>query len=833
MIEKKKYINYSIKYDKNIDYNFIYDYYKLKNLSKDEINLLLLNKNFIYNIDEYQKVNNICLTFIKIFNNLLQKFDDKTLIKKLLENKNDYILNIDKFKEKYLNLIKKKEKYLNNIHKYKLEIKNINSNDDLIKYFKKSVYNSYININYVGRKNIFIIEEVIEDLKLQKKELKDGISLIIRAKNEEKNIKMCIESVVDLVDEIIFVNNNSTDNTLKIIENLALKYDNIKVYNYFIDVSKVGIEHNNALKNNDFNTLGNYYNWCLSKSRMKNVIKWDADFICIRNNFISMIKNLKIRNKYNNYAVWFSGYTLFINNNNYYINLKSYYNEFRLFSYYNGFKWYDGDLCEFNEPYLNKCSDKIYVYDPIFYELKRTDLDEFDSRSSLIDNRDKNDFNILSNLKNNKSMNNLYNINYNLINYDLNILLIVNSFDFGGSNFFIIELYNYFKTHGYNIKIYTYKLKKNNKNYHKINYYDIFDINEINLINNINNFDYVFLNSFIPNDIKDNISDFKTKFIFITHSDVAYSNKYIKEYNNYFYKIITVNNITKNKLIRLLDIDHSKIYKIINYSNINNDSKIDFNRTKKFGVITRFSEDKNIVMLLFALKKFFNIYNDYLFYLVGYENEYMQNYLLYLIDYLELKNFIKVEGYQNDVKKYYELLDFIILPSVSEGASYNLIESMSYQKLIVVSNVGGNHELLNNNCLYIEYDGIKEYEYDNLYIENYNKQLNLLGYVTINDHKDFYNKFELNVEYDFKNINNIPSIFIEKGTDKFDNDYIDLLKSKWDKNIYNILDSVIKAIKLNDQKKQKIINNNYEYIKNNYNIINYYKNIDDILDLSI
>nr|MCH9769670.1 glycosyltransferase [Gammaproteobacteria bacterium] len=48
------------------------------------------------------------------------------------------------------------------------------------------------------------------------------------------NIKVCIESVVDLVDEIIFVNNNSTDNTLKLIEEYALKYPKIKVYQIYL-----------------------------------------------------------------------------------------------------------------------------------------------------------------------------------------------------------------------------------------------------------------------------------------------------------------------------------------------------------------------------------------------------------------------------------------------------------------------------------------------------------------------------------------------------------------------------------------------------------------------
>ena len=59
-----------------------------------------------------------------------------------------------------------------------------------------------------------------------------------------------------------------------------------------------------------------------------------------------------------------------------------------------------------------------------------------------------------------------------------------------------------------------------------------------------------------------------------------------------------------------------------------------------------------------------------------------------MINYLDLNNNIKIEGYQEDIKKYYELFDFIILPSVSEGTSYNLIESMIYKKLIIIVMLG-------------------------------------------------------------------------------------------------------------------------------------------------
>ena len=82
---------------------------------------------------------------------------------------------------------------------------------------------------------------------------------------------------------------------------------------------------------------------------------------------------------------------------------------------------------------------------------------------SLIDQRDIDDFNILNNLRERKSNTNLYNINHNLINKQLKIILITNQLNIGGSNIFILGLYNYFKLIGFNVKIYSQSIVKNKK----------------------------------------------------------------------------------------------------------------------------------------------------------------------------------------------------------------------------------------------------------------------------------------------------------------------------------------------------------------------------------
>lgn len=91
-----------------------------------------------------------------------------------------------------------------------------------------------------------------------------NISANIVCKNEQYWIKESILSIVNLVDEIIYVDDNSTDNSLEYVSELSLKYPNIKIFTY----------EDHKLKD-----LGDLKNFALSKSKNEFVIRWDADFI--------------------------------------------------------------------------------------------------------------------------------------------------------------------------------------------------------------------------------------------------------------------------------------------------------------------------------------------------------------------------------------------------------------------------------------------------------------------------------------------------------------------------------------------------------------------------
>jgi glycosyltransferase involved in cell wall biosynthesis len=756
------------------------------------------------------------------------------------------IYSIQSFYKKYpeldFNINSKKYNFDKLVEGY--VFKEYTESEKIIYWMNSGIYNSITSNGYVGRNIVTEIYEVLLDLlnPLPKDKLKKGISLIIRAKNEELNIKDCIETVVDLVDEIIFVDNGSTDLTYDIVKKYCEIYKNIKLYKYNISVSKAGIEHQNALKNNNKNTLGTFYNWCLSKATYYNVFKWDADFICIRNNFIEVVNNFKLKDRDDKFAIWFTGKTLFENNGNYFLNNNSFYNEYRIFSYYNDFMWSDGNICEYTDPYLDSVinSKKIKYLYPLFYEVKRTSIDEFKERSSLIDDRDKNDFNILNNLKENKNLD-LINIKSNLINSELKIIIYTPSLSLGGGNQFIINIYEIYKNLGFKVIIFPMKIEKvGNDKFNMIVKEDIHDIKNFN-INFIKIYkpNYIIFNSninFSKNDM-DSVKEL-SKLIFITHSDVAYSNYFIKSYHTYFHKILTVNKYTQTKLIDLLKINTNKFIMINNYSNIKKNNKLFVSnimknsKKKTFGIISRFSEDKNIPMFLNALVNVFNIYPDYKCYLVGTENEYYDNFLKKLCKLFKLENNVYFEGYQSETIKYYELFDFIVLPSVSEGCSYNIIEAMTLGVPVVLSDVGGNHELIKNRVggILYSYEGIKDYESKHVYIENYNTMLENIGYF-LNDQyvKDNYN---IIIDYATNNAVLIPNIVNCKKHGDYNSNCneCNLLKNKkiiFNRNMVNISNSIIEMV--DNDKILDFVKNNQEFIENKFNENIYINQVLDIV----
>ncbi|CAA0121449.1 putative glycosyltransferase EpsJ [BD1-7 clade bacterium] len=107
-----------------------------------------------------------------------------------------------------------------------------------------------------------------------------GVSAMLRVKNEAGMIAQCINSIVDVFDEIVVIDNGSTDATVSIVRALQERYaaDNkaIRIFSYPHDIARCGLEHKQTSENS-VHSLAYYYNWCLSHCRYNYVCKWDAD----------------------------------------------------------------------------------------------------------------------------------------------------------------------------------------------------------------------------------------------------------------------------------------------------------------------------------------------------------------------------------------------------------------------------------------------------------------------------------------------------------------------------------------------------------------------------
>ena len=111
----------------------------------------------------------------------------------------------------------------------------------------------------------------------------NGLSGIMRVKNDALFVEACVESCIDALDELIVVYNDCSDDSAIVIEKMRQKYpEKIKVYEYKYKVFSVGLSKNEyefvkTLPSDSPNLLCNYYNFALSKVSYQYAMKIDAD----------------------------------------------------------------------------------------------------------------------------------------------------------------------------------------------------------------------------------------------------------------------------------------------------------------------------------------------------------------------------------------------------------------------------------------------------------------------------------------------------------------------------------------------------------------------------
>lgn len=157
------------------------------------------------------------------------------------------------------------------------------------------------------------------------------------------------------------------------------------------------------------------------------------------------------------------------------------------------------------------------------------------------------------------------------------------------------------------------------------------------------------------------------------HADYFQESKYAKLSN-----AMDIEGITK--------VDDIEIEKVIKQYDIPKDKKI-------LGFIGRLSEQKGILPFINEFAKQKDNFKDCKVLLVGDGDQ--EEKVKALLKDLDIEDMFILTGFQEDVYKFYPIIDVFFLPSLYEGLPMVLLEAMAFKKPIVSMDVGSINEIIN------------------------------------------------------------------------------------------------------------------------------------------
>ena len=182
-----------------------------------------------------------------------------------------------------------------------------------------------------------------------------------------------------------------------------------------------------------------------------------------------------------------------------------------------------------------------------------------------------------------------------------------------------------------------------------------------------------------------------------------------KFYFDKFDRVIVVSNMSKNILIKMHHMPPKKIIVIYNGIDIEKFSSYDsstietyrkkyliFENHLVFGVIGRIAEIKGHRYFIEASKKVSEKYPMCKFLIVGEGDKELTQNLKNQVDSMGLSNYFIFTGYQKNIAELLEMIDIFVLPSLSEGLPFSILEAMAMKKPVISTNVGGIPELIIN-----------------------------------------------------------------------------------------------------------------------------------------
>jgi len=176
-------------------------------------------------------------------------------------------------------------------------------------------------------------------------------------------------------------------------------------------------------------------------------------------------------------------------------------------------------------------------------------------------------------------------------------------------------------------------------------------------------------------------------------------------------KVIAVSSVNKYWLQKI-NIDENKIFVIgngVNFKEI--DKKIKEEPEKEFLIFKKNFKIIGIMGKIDQFRKGFDLFIDimkgldkskYRFILIGdFKNEEIKNYYLKILEDNNLKKYIYITGFIDNVFRYIKYVDHMIIPSRQESFSRALLEPLSVGKIVSCFDIGGNKDVVGKNYPFI------------------------------------------------------------------------------------------------------------------------------------
>ncbi len=111
--------------------------------------------------------------------------------------------------------------------------------------------------------------------------LAPGLTCVFRVRNEARNLPWVLPPILSAVQQVILVDNGSTDGTLEVAAAIAAEHgasDRFTGLTYPHAVARAGGEHL-ATPATSVHSLTHFYNWCFSHVKTSYSMKWDGDMV--------------------------------------------------------------------------------------------------------------------------------------------------------------------------------------------------------------------------------------------------------------------------------------------------------------------------------------------------------------------------------------------------------------------------------------------------------------------------------------------------------------------------------------------------------------------------